>query len=142
MNTTRKHVYLMRGIPGQGKSTIAQTLLAGVRPEETGVIVSADHFFVKPDGTYDFNPKLLHMAHGLCQSKYLSALQSGTNVIVVDNTNVRRRDFWFYQTNAEENEYSFFEIHVGNFDVETSVTRNQHAVPREAIEKMISRWEK
>lgn len=44
-----------RGLPGSGKSTVARTLAP--------VVTEADQFFVRPDGSYGFNPALLGRAH-------------------------------------------------------------------------------
>lgn len=50
--------YIMRGIPGSGKSTIAK-IIAG----DTGKIHSTDDFFYNPYGEYCFDPKLLKEYH-------------------------------------------------------------------------------
>lgn len=139
-----KRVYLMRGLPGHGKSSVAEVLKAGHPEHRAGNVwtCSADDFFVQPDGRYAWDPAKLKDAHEACQSKFRAALESNVPVVIVDNTNVRRKDFAYYKTLAVEFGYQFFEVAVGNHDVDESVRRNKHAVPRATLEKMAEAWEK
>lgn len=134
-----KRVYLMRGLPGQGKTAVASALAAG---HDAVLVVSADHFFTKPDGTYEWFREGLAAAHEWCRSQYEAAIKTDTNVIIVDNTNIKRRDFKFYEDLALEAGYQFFEITVGNLDVEASAKRNKHGVPRETLERMAKEWQR
>ena len=58
--TMNKNLYLLRGIPGAGKSTLAKQL--GDSHFET------DGFFMV-DGEYKFDPTKLREAHQWCQSQ-------------------------------------------------------------------------
>ena len=118
----------MRGLPGSGKSTLAKEL-AGMVP--SSVIVSADDFF--NGGPIDV--KALGYAHATCQRKFVQALQEGISLVIVDNTNTSKGEIQFYMEKALELGYEATIMEVA-CDVETSVSRNTHSVPRENIEKM------
>ena len=95
-------VVILRGISGAGKSTLALALQAS-RPRSTARIISADSFFVRRGGgTYAFDPSLLGEAHGECEAEFTRAIQSGTPVIIVDNTNTSRRDYAFYEAGVND----------------------------------------
>lgn len=124
-----------------GKSDLAKTLLASVPPGESGQVCSADHYFIGEDGVYRFDRTKLGTAHLICQDKYAQALIAGVNVVIVDNTNIRRHDFKYYKDLALAKGYEFFEVAVGDHSVDDSMKRNQHAVPRETLEKMAKTWQ-
>lgn len=76
-------VIVMQGISGSGKSTWIQNSL----PE--ALVVSADHFFMVPEG-YVFDPAKLPLAHADCLRKFAVCVQDSMGdprPIVVDNTN-------------------------------------------------------
>ena len=79
---------IIRGLPGSGKSTIARQL------EETypgSVSCSADQFFLHPEtGEYQFEGSQLGEAHKWCQSKAEEACRARVNIVIVDNTNVKK----------------------------------------------------
>ena len=144
LKNTQKDVYLMRGLPGMGKSTIANQLYKSIGlGGGLSVICSADHYFIDiEDGVYKFDKTKLYTAHKACQTRFTNAIDHGYNIIVVDCTHIRRADFYFYEKAAKEAGYRFFEITVGNLDTEASFTRNAHSVPMESIKRMAERWER
>ncbi len=78
-------LYVMQGIPGSGKSTVAKQIQAA-----TGaVICSTDDYFTGADGVYRFDPTKLAEYHKANQDKAKEALEAGKSVIV-DNTNILR----------------------------------------------------
>lgn len=125
-----------------GKSTIAQALLKSTSYGERSTYCSADDYFVDLNGNYNFSREKLGKAHAECQAKFRNAILNECEVIVVDNTNVRRRDFAFYVHAAREAGYKLYEITVGSLDVEVSYTRNAHNVPLESIESMAKSFER
>ena len=148
-----KRVYILRGLPGMGKSTIAKLLAAeaaGDVYEQDAVVTicSADEYFVK-DGVYQWFRQGVHTAHVRCQDKFLQALNRDAgivnvvwpNVVIVDNTNVKHSDYKFYVEEAKTHGFEVFVLAVGTLDVETSYARNKHGVPRETIQAMANRWQ-
>lgn len=84
---------IVRGLPGSGKSTYAQNLLAqGVCQAH----YEADMFFMTDDGFYNFDATKLYQAHQWCYNKVKQALSFGLDV-VVSNTFTRKREVRPYQ---------------------------------------------
>jgi len=124
----------MRSISGGGKSTYIRKNFPA-----DAVICSADHFFNdKKTGEYNFNPKLLGLAHKTCNSKFKKALLKKAPLIVVDNTNTTLREIRPYVMAAK---HAGYEVEVIRIDTPVDVAhkRNSHGVPLEAIQRMADR---
>ena len=140
-----KRVYILRGLPGMGKTTIAE-LLRDHHHNSTAVICSADQYhMVKNKETgekeYKYNPKRIGLCHQLCQRKFHRSVEAKIPVIVLDNTNLIYDDYRLYEQVALKAGYKVFEITVGSLDVQTSFERNSHDVPMDTIQKMAKRFE-
>ena len=129
-----KRVIIMRGLPGSGKSTKAQSY--------GGTIVSADNFFIQ-DGEYKFDPSKIAQAHATCMRLFDEALRRGDPIVVVDNTNTTQWEYQKYVDKANRAGYTvdFDVVGSGGVDVPTLATRNTHGVPEDKIQKMVQRWE-
>jgi predicted kinase len=126
-----KSVLVMRGLPGSGKSTLATKLASDI---PGAVIVSADDFF----NGGEIDEKVLGYAHQWCRNNFIKELKKGTQLVIVDNTNSTRFEIQFYMDKAKEHGYEVAIMAVP-CDVETSMARNVHKVPRSTIEKMATR---
>jgi len=69
-------MYVMRGLPGSGKSSVAQQLVAD------GVIISADDFRMQ-DGEYKHRDSELTSTHQMAQNAARDAMQQGISPIVI-----------------------------------------------------------
>lgn len=78
-------VIVLSGISGSGKSTYAEKLKSDAGGE--AAIVSADQFFENAAGTYTFDKNLLDQAHQHCFRNFMAAIEVGTQLIIVANTN-------------------------------------------------------
>jgi predicted kinase len=141
-----RSVMIARGAPGSGKSTRVRKMAEDCRSRGLSVSVcSSDDFFVCPGcNAYHWSKDKLHFAHTWCRQKFESALQAGTNVVIVDNTNVTIRECRPYVMFAQVYGYDvkFLEPETPwAFDAEELAKRNVHKCPREAIERMLKRWE-
>lgn len=74
MNDLTPTLYLIRGIPGSGKSTFAQQLLAA---EVVDSVFEADHYFYDVDGRYVFDASKIGEAHSRCQKATINVLNRG-----------------------------------------------------------------
>jgi len=132
-----KVLYIMRGISGSGKSTLAQELGEG------GIVLSSDDFFMIDD-KYEFDPDAKGYAHWWNQGRAEEAMKQGISPIVIDNTHTMAWEAKPYVLLAQKYGYQI-EIREPNtpwkFDAEELAKRNIHNVPKEAIEKMITKWE-
>lgn len=122
-------LYILRGIPGSGKSTYGKKIVDNAIDAGLSAIkIEADDFFIK-DGKYNWNPKLIGMAHKWCQDNVRKALHL-YDVVVVANTSLSLTDVKTYIKIANE-EYVDFEVVAihGNH-------QNVHNVPEETLKKM------
>jgi predicted ABC-type ATPase len=73
-----KTLYIVRGLPGSGKSTFAQTLECPV--------FEADMFFVNSQGVYNFDFTRIKDAHAWCQEMVEDHMFNQHEKIAVSNT--------------------------------------------------------
>ena len=121
------NIYILRGIPGSGKSTWIKQENRATDDE----VCSAD-FYHTINGVYKFDPKRTGEAHNLCLSKFLQLLQTKRDHIYVDNTNTTAWEIAPY--------YRLAEVFLCNVQiitilcpVEVAIARNVHAVPGTTI---------
>lgn len=122
-----KIAYILRGVPGCGKSTLAENLSGG----NSDVVCCADDFFMK-DGEYKFNPKQLFVAHRVCKNKFKKLVDAEAPVVVQSNTNTSLREFKDYKEYAENAGYTVFVLVVENRHGGV----NTHGVPEETLVNM------
>ncbi|XP_073197671.1 NEDD4-binding protein 2-like 1 isoform X2 [Lepidochelys kempii] len=97
-----KRLYLLRGLPGSGKTTRARQLK---REFPGAVILSTDDFFFTEDGTYVFSPDCLDEAHVWNQKRAHKAMKNGKSPVIIDNTNIHAWEMKPYVIMARENNY-------------------------------------
>jgi hypothetical protein len=148
-------VYILRGLPGSGKSFLtshligqanhraATSMVPQTRPPSC--VCSADFFFVDPiTGNYNFDSRRLGEAHAYCLTTFLQALASGIPCIVVDNTNSGLWEYRNYQLCAAMLGYPCIVYEV-MCDSETMLRamwqRHTHQVPFHAQLSMFQRFE-
>lgn len=122
---------LMQGPPGSGKSTAANAYLDALHNQGIRASLhSADMFFNQPDGSYKFNPNLLGKAHESCRNSCERAMLAGHQVVIIDNTNIRRREAEPYKQLALEYGYDVTVLRMlGEY-------QNVHGVPDEKVAQM------
>ena len=125
-----KVCYLLRSVPGAGKSTLAEYLAGG----DSNVICCADDFFMV-NGKYQFNPKQLSIAHRVCKNKFKKLVDADAPVIVQSNTNTALREFKEYKEYAEAAGYIVFVLVVENRHGGV----NTHGVSEEVLDTMEKR---
>lgn len=136
--TKTKQVIVLSGLPGSGKTTYAERLLAGPGGADTAV-VSADDFFTDGEGNYAFDVGKIAEAHRACWRAFFSNVQAGAGVIVVDNTNLSSAEIASYVLPAEAHGYTVKVVRV-DCNYEEAFARQKHGVPLEVFEKMIEAW--
>lgn len=130
MNSKGKTLFIVRGLPGSGKSTFAEMLA-----EKMVNWFEADMFF-EHAGEYKFEPKRLPAAHGWCQLKVETAMQEGFETVVVSNTFTRESELAPYVELATKYGYKVVSTIVENRHGGCSV----HDVPLHTMEAMEKRF--
>lgn len=123
-----KNLFLIRGLPNAGKSTLAEQL--------GGSHFEADKYFVDESGNYNFDPSKLKLAHQWCQLQVLNAMIK-SETIVVSNTFTREWEMKPYMDMAKDWGYRVFSIIVEKRHDNV----NNHGVPYEKIQQMLDRFE-
>tara|TARA_S200002703_G_C3789464_1_gene243591 strand:- start:173 stop:637 length:465 start_codon:yes stop_codon:yes gene_type:complete len=148
---------LMRGIPGGGKSTRARELAMThlIEGGSSVAICSTDDYHME-DGEYVFKPNMLRDFHVRNQIRAYDLMRDGVQLVIIDNTNIKRKDMTIYTSNARACKYEVEEEIVGkeflvpNMDMDphafagyinTCAERNTHGVPKDVIERMARTFE-
>lgn len=133
-----KKLYILQGIPGSGKSTYIQKLVARLAPSRYRV-VSADNYFVElGGGTYAFDASKLSDAHSQCFRLFINAVQKGVDVVVVDNTNTSIGEVAPYQLGGQAYGYDVEIVRI-QCDPAIAAARNVHGVPPEVVQSLHDR---
>ena len=131
-----KNLYLLRGLPGAGKSTLANQI--------GGTHFEADMYFINENGEYIFNGADIKKAHQWCQSQVeLAMIQNhityglDSSDIIVSNTFTQGWEMEPYYKLAESYGYRVFSLIVEN----RHGGENIHGAPENKIEEMRVRFE-
>jgi predicted kinase len=128
-------LFLIRGLPGSGKTSLAEKLSMPV--------FSADDFFYQlGGGSYSYDPSRIREAHESCQSRTLEALKSGKGAVVA-NTFAKRWELEPYLAMAKQLgvKITVVDLYDGGLTDEELAARNLHDVPAIKIALMRSGWE-
>lgn len=133
-----KYCYIFRGLPGSGKSYLAEKL----RVLLDATIVSADLFFGRYNGG-KYDASQLCLAHAYCMTDFSLALRRG-QAVIVDNTGSR---IWEYNKYAQMATAYGYEVriiemvHESFEDLVRFHQRNQHDVSWPKMLTMAMRWQ-
>ena len=128
-----KTLYIVRGVPGSGKSTFAKSI--------GGIHIEADQFFME-NGKYNFDITKIKLAHKYCQNQTeawmkTDGAQVNNHKIVVSNTFTQEWEMEPYFKLAEKYGYRTFSLIVENRHGGV----NEHDVPEDKLELMKNRFE-
>lgn len=142
-----RKLYLMQGVPGSGKSTVAARIKAGAWEEtdKEPIILSTDDWRYGDCGHYVFDPVTNVEFHMACQRTCVDAMRLGIETIIIDNTNIEKWQAEPYFCLARMYGY---EINVIRVDPGLAEAKRRNAqrplerrVPDEVIESMYSKME-
>jgi len=131
-----KNLYIVRGLPGSGKSTFAKSIAKSYQ------IFEADQYFMK-GGKYKFDPTKLKDAHNSCKQRVANRMKESLinsiffRNIVVSNTFTQDWEMKFYRSVGKKYGYKVHTIIVENRHNGTNV----HGVPEDKVEIMKDRFE-
>ena len=133
-----KNLILLRGLPGSGKSTVADLIGA----KGAGYVhFEADMYFME-DGVYKFDPAKIKDAHAWCQNSVEHAMllnhTTGHNsVIIVSNTFTQDWEMEPYYDLAKNWDYQVTSLIVENRHGGVNV----HGVPDDKLQAMKDRFQ-
>lgn len=130
-----KTVIILRGLPGCGKSSVAQ--LFGPH-----VLISMDKYWTRDGDPYKFDYTKLAEAVAWTHEQFMEALQAHeykVNLIIVDNVSYAKHHYKFFQEEAEKAHARVHFIHV---ERPLNDLASHHNVPREKVFEMAARWER
>jgi len=117
-------LYIIRGLPGSGKSTFACKTF----PELN--VFEADQFFGED---YNWNGDFISDAHNWCYFSVLNDLYNGKDV-VVSNTFTTRKELERYFKIKEK-----LDIDIVIYEIKTQF-ESVHDVPERVLQRMKDRW--
>lgn len=134
-----KNLYIVRGLPGSGKSTFAKKLVT-----DDFLVCEADKYFIdKETGEYNFDFTKIKEAHKFCQDTVETYMKDSLvndqfyRDIVVSNTFTQEWEMKPYFELAKQYGYQVTSLIVEN----RHGGINQHGVPEDKIEIMKNRFE-
>lgn len=137
-----KLLLILRGLPGSGKSTFSKAVIE--EAEKNGLTVrvySTDNYWMIHGR---FNPDELPLAHAWNFNRAATAMIDGINVVIIDNTNIKREHFANYIAFGQAHGYDVKERVVGEFTDKAVLEyyyRNIHDVPLHTIKRMAQEFE-
>jgi Cdc6-like AAA superfamily ATPase len=123
-------LYLIRGLPGSGKTTLADDIARTYG----GKHYEADMYFIGNDGEYRWDSRKIREAHEWCQYSTCNALEND-NVVVVYNTFTTKKELAPYFEMALARGITPVVYHCQNN------WGNVHNVPPNTLEAMAKRFE-
>ena len=131
-----KFAFVMRGVPGSGKSTTAQYLAGDI-----GIVHAVDDFHTNKDGHFWWDDDCAEEYYQQNFEAFAQSCQKGYPIVVCDNINVSRDEYQKYIECASKNGYITSTVTLNKLNPIEAAQRNKHSVTIEQIENMYDRWE-
>lgn len=139
-------LYIMQGVPGSGKSTVAELIAQA----QDGIIRSTDTLrYVSIDGKtfYNYVPAFNGFHHRINRGLVALDMLDGASTIIVDNTNIIQSEADPYIALAKHFSYNIQIVRVDP-GLEISLKRNQlredpsRVIPEDVIRGMYEKMER
>ncbi len=128
-----KNLILLRGLPGAGKSSLANVLSEN---EKYPVFAIDNYFTDKITGEYVFNFAENYIAYQQCESLCKQALTQSITKVFIDNTFTLDWELTPYFKLAAEFNYMLYVITVEKYHD----NKNVHDISQEQLEKMAEKY--
>ena len=121
-----KDLIIIRGVPGSGKSTVAEIMKGN-----SGIICTTDDFYMV-NGEYKFDPTKIAENHQKNWELADNSMKIGISPVIIANTNTTPKEWKKYEESAKKYGYRVHHIIVEN----RHGGKNEHGVPEPAIKSM------
>ena len=141
-----KKLIIIRGLPGSGKSYLANKITNGNRD----AVFEADSYpdFWKIDSSgkeiFNFKPHLLEQAHTDCFRRFCQFVASSNSDCVVSNTMSQKWEAWPYIMYAKARGIKIKILYPQTkwaWNPSECFRKNVHGVPLNTIRNMMRKWE-
>jgi predicted kinase len=127
-----KSLILLRGLPGAGKSTLANVLAENRYP-----VFSVDDYFTDSEtGVYQFEFDKNYLAYKQCEEHVKKAMEVNTTKIFVANTFTLEWELTPYIKLAAQYNYQLHVVTVEKYHTNSNI----HEVSEEQIQKMATKY--
>ena len=138
-------IYLIRGLPGSGKTTVANDINPVINDPNFIFRAATDDWFVDSDGKYKFNPSDLVVNHAACLDWFKDRVGKalGGNTIIIHNTFTMYWELHPYINHMKGKEnfrITVLDVFDGGLTDAELAERNTHGVGKASIERMRDRW--
>jgi adenylate kinase family enzyme len=141
-NSTKTGTILIeRGLPGVGKSTLAEVLK--LIHKDSLVLSSDDYFYDSVTKTHNFDKEKIKEAHEWNFDRFKKAIEDQVPNIIVDNSNIKAYHYHHYLDYGQRHNYLVAVVTIPHNDVSDKelTERNIHGVSRETIRRMRKEFE-
>lgn len=126
----KKILYIFRGVPGSGKTTVAEHMAEHLHFGDSIICCADDYHMV--NGEYKWKIENQGYAHKSCQTKCETLMKDNVPTIILANTNTTAKEMKPYETIAETYGYTVFYLVVEN----RHGGKDTHNVPEASLEAM------
>lgn len=130
-------VWILRGPPGSGKTTVGERLSKVFVPN---IYISMDRYRLDEKGIYKFDPSKVGQEAARMKDEFRSALFKQTNNIILDNVHSRLWEYDWAVNMASGAGYTVHVIEVQS-DLLTCWGRHLHTLPWDKFLEIFKRWE-
>lgn len=136
-----KTVIILRGLPGSGKSSLAELI---TKHHPSASIINIDRYFYNEKGEYVYDPEDTETIRKnliLAQTKFDHAMTMNQELIVIDCVNETKKHVEGWKSVAERKGYRVVILEIPHANPKILAERNTKGIPEERIRKKLIRWE-
>ena len=131
-----KVALISRGIPGSGKSTFNRIFSEVCAEAGYAISIHSTDDYHMVDGKYVFQMDKLAWFHKRNYTAFSKSISDGVDVVVVDNTNLKAKEYKDYVTVATDFGYPVVAVRFIPDEIEKHFTRQAHGVPFDRLVAM------